>query len=164
MLLCADCDNATAAQRAEEIRVAFSLMRHTSLGDRCVTASFGVTEVQPGDTPETMLRRVGPRLDAQPKSRAATAWCNSASAATSAKTKRNRSAAASKKRLAGNTLLKREMTSDSPLERNVEKLKGFVADHHAEILLTDRNRVQLQTRRRSRRPAVPTRRRSLAFA
>jgi hypothetical protein len=52
--------------------------------------------------------------------------------------------AASKKRLAGNTLLKREMTSDSPLERNVEKLKGFVADHHAEILLTDRNRVQLK--------------------
>jgi hypothetical protein len=30
------------------------------------------------------------------------------------------------------------------LERNVEKLKGFVADHHAEILLTDRNRVQLK--------------------
>ena len=53
-------------------------------------------------------------------------------------------AAASKKRLAGNTLLKREMTTDSPLERNVEKLKGFVADHHAEILLTDRNRVQLK--------------------
>ena len=51
--------------------------------------------------------------------------------------------ATSKKRLAGNMLLKREMTSDSPLERNIEKLKGFVADHHAEILLTDRSRVQL---------------------
>ena len=27
------------------------------LDGKCITASFGVTEVQPGDTPETMLRR-----------------------------------------------------------------------------------------------------------
>ena len=144
VLLCADCDNATAAQRAEEVRVAFGMMKHESLGQRCVTASFGVTEVQPGDTPETMLRRADRALF------------------TAKETGRNRVVqlgvggdaqgeevdpkimAASRKRLAGNMLLKREMTSDSPLERNVEKLKGFVADHHAEIILADRNRVQLR--------------------
>jgi diguanylate cyclase (GGDEF)-like protein/PAS domain S-box-containing protein len=142
-LLCADCDNATAAQRAEEVRVAFSLVRHAVLGDRCVTASFGVTEVQPGDTPETMLRRSDRALmNAKESGRNRVVQLGIGGDVREEEAKPT--AAASKKRLAGNTLLKREMTSDSPLERNVEKLKGFVADHHAEILLTDRNRVQLK--------------------
>lgn len=141
-LLCADCDNATAAQRAEEIRIAFSLVRHTSLGDRCVTASFGVTEIQPGDTPETLIRRSDRALfQAKESGRNRVVQLGVGG---DAQDEGKPSAAASKKRLAGNTLLKREMTSDSPLERNIEKLKGFVADHHAEIVLTDRNRVQLR--------------------
>ena len=32
-------------------------MAQPRMGGRSVTASFGVTEIQPGDTPETMLRR-----------------------------------------------------------------------------------------------------------
>src|SRR5512140_1421002 len=56
-MLCADCDNATAARRAEQVRKSLSQIRHARLEGRAVTASFGVTEVQPGDTPETMLRR-----------------------------------------------------------------------------------------------------------
>lgn len=142
VLLCADCDNATAARRAEEVRVAFGLIRHSALGDRCVTASFGVTEVQPGDTPETMLRRADRALFTAKetgRNRVVQLGVGGDSQADDEK----KITATSKKRLAGNMLLKREMTSDSPLERNIEKLKGFVADHHAEILLTDRSRVQL---------------------
>ena len=142
-LLCADCDNATAAQRAEEIRIAFSMVRHTSLGDRCVTASFGVTEIQPGDTPETLLRR-SDRALMQAKETGRNRLVQLGVGGDVREDEAKPTAAASKKRLVGNTLLKREMTSDSPLERNVEKLKGFVADHHADILLTDRNRVQLR--------------------
>jgi diguanylate cyclase (GGDEF)-like protein len=142
-LLCADCDNATAAKRADEIRVAFSLVRHAQLGDRCVTASFGVTEIQPGDTPETLIRR-SDRALMQAKETGRNRVVQLGIGGDAREDEAKPTAAASKKRLAGNTLLKREMTSDSPLERNVEKLKGFVADHHAEILLTDRNRVQLK--------------------
>ena len=56
VLLCADCDNATATQRAEEIRgeLASHCRKLRSTG-KCITASFGVTEVQGGDTPDTML-------------------------------------------------------------------------------------------------------------
>lgn len=141
-LLCADCDNATAAQRAEEVRIAFSLVRHASLGDRCVTASFGVTEIQPGDTPETLIRRSDRALfQAKESGRNRVVQLGVGG---DPQDENKPSAAASKKRLAGNTLLKREMTSDTPLERNIEKLKGFVADHHAEVVLTDRNRVQLR--------------------
>jgi diguanylate cyclase (GGDEF)-like protein len=142
VLLCADCDNATAAKRAEEVRTAFSLVKHVSLGQRCVTASFGVTEIQPGDTPETMIRRADRALfQAKETGRNRVVQLGVGGDAPADET---RITATSKKRLAGNMLLKREMTSDSPLERNIEKLKGFVADHHAEILLTDRNRVQLR--------------------
>lgn len=141
-LLCADCDNATAAARAEEVRIAFSRLRHKSLGDRSVTASFGVTEVQPGDTPETMLRRADRALfTAKETGRNRVVQLGVGGDAQEDELK---VAASAKKRLAGNMLLKREMVSDSPLERNVEKLEGFIADHHGEVILADRNRVQIR--------------------
>ena len=57
VVLCADCNNAAAAKRAEQMRKRLAEMHHPSLKGRRITASFGVTELQPGDTPETMLRR-----------------------------------------------------------------------------------------------------------
>ncbi len=57
VILCADCDNAAAARRAEQIRKSLSQLAQPKMNGRTVTASFGVTEIQPGDTPETMLRR-----------------------------------------------------------------------------------------------------------
>ncbi|MEM6654814.1 MAG: diguanylate cyclase, partial [Planctomycetota bacterium] len=56
-VLCADCNNASAAARAEEIRRKLAETPHSELGNKNITASFGVTELQAGDTPETMLRR-----------------------------------------------------------------------------------------------------------
>ena len=57
VVLCTDCDNASAARRTEQIRMNLCHMPQLKMGTRQVTASFGVTEIQPGDTPETMLRR-----------------------------------------------------------------------------------------------------------
>ena len=57
VVLCADCDNASAARRAKQICKALSQIPQPKMGGRAVTVSIGVTEVQPGDTPETMLRR-----------------------------------------------------------------------------------------------------------
>ena len=57
VVLCADCDNASAARRAEQIRKSLGQLAQPKMNGRSVTVSFGVTEIQPGDTPETMLRR-----------------------------------------------------------------------------------------------------------
>ena len=57
VVLCADCNNATAAGRAEDLRKTFSEIPQPSLNHDVVTASFGVTEIQPGDSPASMLRR-----------------------------------------------------------------------------------------------------------
>ena len=57
VMLLADCDNATASRRADQIRVALSQVPQPKMNGQPITVSFGVTEIQPGDTAETMLRR-----------------------------------------------------------------------------------------------------------
>jgi diguanylate cyclase (GGDEF)-like protein/PAS domain S-box-containing protein/putative nucleotidyltransferase with HDIG domain len=57
VVMCSDCDNATATARAEEIRRAVEHRALPSLRGTSLTASFGVTEVQAGDTDESFLAR-----------------------------------------------------------------------------------------------------------
>ena len=57
LLLTVDCDNATATRRAEAVRTSLEQHQLSSLGNECITASFGVTQFQPGDTSETILAR-----------------------------------------------------------------------------------------------------------
>ena len=57
VVLCADCNNETAAIRAEQLRKSFSDFPQPAIGNRSCSASFGVTEIQPGDRAETMLSR-----------------------------------------------------------------------------------------------------------
>ena len=144
VLLCADCDNATATERAEVIRRELADTPQPALGGKCITASFGVTEVQGGDTPETMLRRadrallqakdlgrntvvqLGSGISETPESRAASAWLSWFKPAPVG------------------ALLKRELVTPVPLNVAAEKLRGFVADQHAEITSIDENHVTLK--------------------
>ena len=57
VMICADCDSATVTRRAEQLREAFARTQHEAMGGKKVTASYGVTEIQPGDTAATMLSR-----------------------------------------------------------------------------------------------------------
>lgn len=141
-MLCAECDNATAARRAEEIRLAFSELRQPMLDGRSATASFGVTEVQGGDTPDTMLRRSDRALlQAKETGRnrvvqlgAGGDDSESMSASVSAKTAKQ----------SGHLLLAQDLVTESPIDRSIEKLRGFIADHHGEIVSTDGTRVQIK--------------------
>ena len=144
VVLCADCDNTTATRRAEEMRRGIAETPQPALGKRCLTASFGVTEIQGGDTPETFLRRADRALlqakdggrnavvqlgtgitDPAPEGTARRwlAWLRPAPAA---------------------TLLERNLTTVVPLAVAAEKLRGFVADQHAEILSIEGNRVLIK--------------------
>jgi diguanylate cyclase (GGDEF)-like protein/PAS domain S-box-containing protein len=162
VILCADCNNATATQRAEELRRHISEQTQPSLGNRCMTASFGVTEIQGGDTAETFLNRADRALlqakdsgrnlvvqlgtgigesDKSPKAKGWFKWFNSQP---------------------GEELLSRNLITIVPLKVAGEKLRGFVADHHAQIVDIADNVVTLRidgqnmplTRRQSDR-AVP---------
>ena len=57
VLLANSCDNATGAKRAEVIRSALEGVSMSCLAGESITASFGVTEFQSGDSAETIIAR-----------------------------------------------------------------------------------------------------------
>jgi len=140
VMLCADCDNPTCARRAEEIRQALSEMPQAKLEGRSITASFGVTEVQPGDTPETMLRRADRALlMAKSKGRNLVVQLGSGNDP-------ERKPAAGTRGHSPDLLLEQDLITPVPVKIAVEKLRGFVADHEAHIVSVEENNVRLEIR------------------
>jgi diguanylate cyclase (GGDEF)-like protein/PAS domain S-box-containing protein len=145
VLVCADCGTTTAARRAEELRIELAGFPMPALSGKCITCSFGVTQVQSGDTPHTMVRRadralyqakangrntvvqLGSGIDgatAAPASRGWLAWLWPAPA---------------------EKVIERVLSTSVPLNIAIEKVRGFVADHHAQVELISENHVVVQT-------------------
>jgi diguanylate cyclase (GGDEF)-like protein/PAS domain S-box-containing protein len=132
VILCADCNNASAAERAEQIRRKLADFPQPVLGNRGITASFGVTELQPGDTPETMLRRADRAL-LQAKDQGRNQVVQLGSGMVEIEKRRRwwpfRTARSS-------SLIDSRLVTIVPLDVAVEKLRGFIADHSAKITST----------------------------
>lgn len=145
-VLCADCNNATAAKRAEQIRKKLSETPHANLGGKHITASFGVTELQTGDTPETMLRRSDRALlQAKDQGRNQVVQLGDGMATTEETSKTGwfgigKWVAGS---LGGGPMIDTRLVTNVPIELAVEKLRGFVADHDAQILKTQQNFIRI---------------------
>ncbi len=141
VMLCADCNNATGAARAEEIRRALSELPHPMLGSKRITASFGVTENQPGDSPETMLRRADRALlEAKASGRNCVVQLGTGA----------EPGAPAKRRgwwpfhsVLPDALLQTRLETNVPLGVAIEKLRGFVADHQAQIISTSDEKVEM---------------------
>jgi diguanylate cyclase (GGDEF)-like protein len=137
VMLCADCDNATVARRAEQVRKALANTAHPALNRRAVTASFGVTEIQPGDTPETMLRRADRGLlMAKAKGRNVVVQLGVGSGG-----ENEIEADPPPKRGA---VIEQALVTPVPISVAVEKLRGFVADHQAEVESAEGDKVKLK--------------------
>jgi diguanylate cyclase (GGDEF)-like protein len=144
VVLCPDCDNATATLRAEAIREALGARPHPTLDGKCVTASFGVTELQPGDTPETMLRRADRALlQAKDEGRNAVVQLGAGMSSEPASRERRRGWLAWLRPDPGQLLLSRKVITAVPLHLAVEKLRGFIADNKADIIEISENRLTL---------------------
>jgi diguanylate cyclase (GGDEF)-like protein/PAS domain S-box-containing protein len=145
VLLCADCDNATATNRAEEIRRDLAEAQQPMLGGKCITASFGVTEIQDGDTPETMLRRADRALlQAKDLGRNTVVQLGSGITGDPAGSKAGGWFASWFGNAAPDQLLERQLITAVPLKVAIEKLRGFVADHHAEIVSIEDEHILLK--------------------
>ncbi|MCA9147500.1 MAG: GGDEF domain-containing protein, partial [Planctomycetales bacterium] len=57
VMVCGDCDAKGAVELAEKVRAELSQTPLSELKGRCITASFGVAELQNSDNPEAILRR-----------------------------------------------------------------------------------------------------------
>lgn len=133
VLLCVDCNNAAATRRAEQLRTELSRMLHDALGAKTITASFGVTELQNGDTPETMLRRADRALY-QAKEAGRNLVVQLGAGIGDEKPPRSQSSWLAW--LCGSRperILTRTLVTAVPLNVVVEKVRGFVADQSAQI-------------------------------
>jgi diguanylate cyclase (GGDEF)-like protein/PAS domain S-box-containing protein len=142
VILCADCNTATAAQRAEQMRKSISILPQSVLDGHSITASFGVTEVQTGDTTDTMLRRADRALlEAKQRGRNMVVQLGSGA---DEETERPAKLSWFKRRTPPNLILEKWMVSAVPLKMAIEKIRGFVADYHAEIIAIEGEKIVLQ--------------------
>ena len=152
VVLCAACDNPTATARAEEIRRAIERTPVLALGGKTLTASFGVTEHQPGDTPATLLARAdrgllmakssgrnrvvqlgagqnpeaAPPISEQPCVTSHASWLSWF---------RPRQEI---------TILQAERLASVPPAIALQKMQGFICDHRAEVIKADESCVLLR--------------------
>jgi len=139
-VLCADCTNADGARRAEQIRRKLSEMQHACIGNKRFTASFGVTELQAGDTPETMLRRSDRALlMAKEQGRNQVVQLGNGMEKETKKNPWWKFASLRAQPVVENTLI-----SAVPIDIAIEKLRGFVSDHQAKVISTRQNSVELE--------------------
>jgi diguanylate cyclase (GGDEF)-like protein/putative nucleotidyltransferase with HDIG domain/PAS domain S-box-containing protein len=139
-VLCADCNNASAAHKAEGIRQRLAELAHSYLGQKSITASFGVTELQAGDTPATMLRRADRAL-LQAKDQGRNQVVQLGTGMTVETVKRSWWPF---RGWTSRALVESTLKTGVPLEVAVQKLRGFVCDQNAKILTTSQNHLRLE--------------------
>ena len=168
VIICKNCPTASAVDLAEKIRREWGGTPRMELDGEYVTCSFGVTELQPGDTAETVLRRadralykakdggrnrvveLGVGMDATVKTgeprepSGISSWWNAITA---------RSLDDSQ------TLVDCYLATNVPANIAVEKLRGFFSDHEAGILNVTEEKVSI----RIRAPLTGSRRTLVAF-
>lgn len=150
VLLCSECDFTAAKAWAEAIRKRLQRTPIPAIRNACITASFGVSTILPGDTSESVLERadqglliakqsgrdrvVGLGLDLmaskleskhpsdQPRSSAWWSW----------------------RKPAQSLVQKFELGINAPRSVALEKLKGVIKELHATIQSVDSNKVSFE--------------------
>jgi diguanylate cyclase (GGDEF)-like protein/PAS domain S-box-containing protein/putative nucleotidyltransferase with HDIG domain len=140
-ILCADCSNVAATRKAESLRKCLSETPHSCLGNQAITASFGVTELQAGDTPETMLRRADRAL-LQAKDQGRNQVVQLGDGMMEEKVKKSWWPFTIAP-WGGRALVEARLITTVPIEVAVQKLRGFIADQNAKIIKTDDNELEL---------------------
>lgn len=136
-IVCPGCSLKAAAQRAETIRRVVAQAPQPALGGRCVTASFGAAAAEGDDTPATIVRRCDAALY-QAKGSGRNCVVARSDSAPQSDADATRSAAGQ------SPLVEEELLTMVPLAVAVEKLRGFIVDHDAEIIIAEDARLRVQ--------------------
>ena len=145
VMLCAECDNASAARRAEQIRRSLTELPLPMIGGNRISASFGVTETQPGDTDATMLRRADRALlMAKDSGRNTVVQLGTGSQGDKKSKESGWFRWGSSSATTPNAIFEKDLMSPIPIRVAVEKLRGFVADHHAAIEEIEGNNIVIR--------------------
>lgn len=144
VILCAHCDIDSAVQRAEEIRVTLTKTPQQMLDGKCITASFGVSELQTGDTATDFFVRADTallRAKELGRNQVVEASTSALDASTPEMkcTEQTSLSGVAWRRLKGQTLSSEEYTTSTPLAVLVEKLRGYIIESEAEIRQVEPN-------------------------
>ena len=141
VILCANCDVEDAVQRAEEIRVTLTQTPQQMLDGKCITASFGVSELMPGDLgTDFFVRADTALLRAKELGRNRVVEANAVSsggAPTLRSAEQQSLSGANWRKLKGQVLISEEYKTQTPLLVLVEKLRGYIIETEAEVRRVD---------------------------
>jgi diguanylate cyclase (GGDEF)-like protein len=147
VIMCAGCDHSAAAKRAEQMRERVQKTPVPSLDGQRMTSSFGVTAVQQGDTSETLLARADRALlMAKQNGRNQVVQLGLGQEEPAGNSHLTSSAHSESKQKyswkkwfsgVGEPLASNCYLAAVPKEVAVEKLSGFMNDHHAELVSAD---------------------------
>jgi len=143
VVLFADCDNATACRRADQVRITLSQMPQPMMNGKPITVSFGVTEIQPGDTAETMLRRADRAL-LMAKENGRNQVVQLGTGMNGNPDEPEEETAKTPGKNEAGAILEQTLVTPVPTKMAIEKLRGFVADHQATIVKIDGSQIQLE--------------------
>jgi diguanylate cyclase (GGDEF)-like protein/PAS domain S-box-containing protein len=147
LLLARGCDNATATRRAEGIRIAIENCPLPSLNNECITASFGVTQFQPGDSPETVVARADRALlKAKENGRNRVIQLGSGENFQSVESETRGGWRSFWPWVETNSTDEFDIITPVPVDLAIEKLRGFIADHGAEIIRVNENQVSIKVK------------------
>lgn len=167
VILCASCDGQSAVGIAEEIRQTLERTPQPMLKGKCCTASFGVTELQEGDTAETMLRRADRGLmQAKEAGRNRVLQLgNGLSPGKEMIKKEQKSGLLNWFRSSDQPpSQERELLTTVPLEIAVEKLRGFISDQHGQICKVDGDQVSIKVDGKAPQAATKRMEKSIPFS
>lgn len=145
LLLAAACDNATGAKRAEALRQKLEETPIPSLDGECITASFGVTEFQSGDDAETVLARADRALlRAKDNGRNRVVQLGMGKMSEIAEEPHRVSWFEWLTGADDGAASSVDILTPVPVDLAIEKLRGFIADHQAEIVNVAENQLSLK--------------------
>jgi diguanylate cyclase (GGDEF)-like protein/PAS domain S-box-containing protein len=148
VILCANCDGESAVQRAEEIRQTLTQTPQPMLDGKCITASFGVSELTSNDSPTDLFVRADTALlNAKEEGRNRVVCETGIESPESMKTEENEILSDSGliwKKPSGNPLLTEEFKTITPIPLVISKLRGYIVERSAELIRIDSDAVSMQ--------------------
>ena len=136
VILCHNSDLETAANRAEEMRVKLNQTPMSMLDGKCITASFGVSELVPGDSPTDLFVRADTALiqaKEAGRNRVITSSPDPSLNPTASDSARDMISGVSWPSLKGEALISDKFRTRTPIPVLVEKLRGFIVEMNAEL-------------------------------
>lgn len=147
VMICPESDVVSATRRAEAIRLAVEETELSMLDNTHITASFGVTEMQMGDTAESVFARADRALlQAKDTGRNQVIQLGAGGGFKPYSTDQEKKGWLARlfSKTPKDNRLKAMITTPVPMDLAIEKLRGFLADHKAEVLNVSEGKMQIR--------------------